>query len=113
MSPRATFGAGARLRAMAFSGGSYDDVARWLHNFLTSHAKREDPRAEVELEVGDEREGKSYGARLRLGGQVSDVIEFDYRTVADRRGELQWCRELADRTRQAVRDLGRSVVRRS
>jgi hypothetical protein len=98
---------------MAFSGGTYDDVARWLHNFLTSHAKREDPRAEVELDSGDEREGKSYGARLRLGEQVSDLIEFDYRTVADHRGELQWCRDLAERTRQAVRDLGRSVARPS
>lgn len=98
---------------MTFSGGSYDDVARWLQNFLTSHAKREDPRAEVELDTGDEREGKSYGARLRLGEHVSDLIEFDYRTVADHRGELQWCRDLAERTRQAVRDLGRSVVRPS
>jgi len=98
---------------MAFSGGSYDDVARWLHNFLTSHAKRENFRAEVELEHGDEREGKSYGARFRLGSQVSDVIEFDYQAVADHRGELEWCRDLADRTRQAVRDLGRSVARPS
>ena len=99
--------------AMAFSGGSYGDVERWLHNFLTSHAKRENPRAEVKLEVGDEREGKSYGARIRLGGHVSDVIEFDYGTVAEHRGELQWCRDLAERTRQAVRDLGRSVARPS
>jgi hypothetical protein len=98
---------------MAFSGGSYDDVARWLHNFLTSHAKRENFRAEVGLESGDEREGKSYGARVRLGEQLSEVIEFDYRTVADHRGELQWCRDLAERTRQAVRDLGRSVARPS
>ena len=98
---------------MAFSGGSYDDVARWLHNFLTSHAKRENLHAEVELESGDEREEKSYGARVRVGGHVSDTIEFDYRTVADHRGELQWCRDLAERTRQAVRDLGRSVARPS
>ncbi len=96
---------------MTFSGGSYEEVARWLHNFMISHAKREDPRAEVELDSGDEREGKSYGARVRLGEHVSDVIEFDYRTVADHRGELQWCRDLAVRTRQAVRDLGRSVAR--
>ena len=96
---------------MAFSGGSYDDVARWVQNFLTSHAKREDPRAEVELESGDNREGKSYGARIRLGEHVSELIEFEYRTVADRRGELQWCRDLAERTRHIVRDLGRSVVR--
>ena len=98
---------------MAFSGGSYDDVARWLHNFLTSHAKRENLHAEVELESGDEREGKSYAARFRLGDRVSDPIDFDFRTVADHRGELQWCRDLAERTRQAVRDLGRSVTRSS
>ena len=98
---------------MAFSGGSYGDVERWLHNFLTSHAKREHLRAEVELESGDEREGKSYGARFRLADHFSDVIEFDYRTVAEHRGELQWCRDLAERTRQAVKDLGRSVARTS
>jgi hypothetical protein len=98
---------------MAFSGGSYGDVARWVHNFLTSHAKRENFKAEVELEHGDEREGKSYGARIRVGEQVSDVVELDYRTVAQHRGELSWCRELAERTRQIVRDLGRSVARTS
>jgi hypothetical protein len=98
---------------MAFSGGSYDDVARWLHNFLTSHAKREEFKAEVELATGDEREGKSYGARIRLGEHLSDVIEFDYRTVADHRGELQWCCELAERTRRLVRNLSRSVARPS
>jgi hypothetical protein len=96
---------------MTFSGGSYEEVARWLHNFLTGHAKRENVHAEVELESGDEREGKSYGARFRLGEHVSDLVESDYRIVADHRGELQWCRDLAERTRQAVRDLGRSVAR--
>jgi hypothetical protein len=95
---------------MAFSGGSYDDVARWLHNFLTSHAKREALRAEVDLDSGDEREGKSYAARVRIGDAASDLLEFDYRTVADHRGELAWCRDLAERIRQAVRDLGRSAV---
>jgi hypothetical protein len=95
---------------MAFSGGSYEEVARWVRNFLTSHAKRENFKAEVEVDDGDEREGKSYGARVRVGGAVSDVIELAYRTVADRREELQWCRELAERIRQAVRDLGRSVA---
>ena len=98
---------------MAFSGGSYEEVERWLRNFLTSHAKRERFRAEVDVDAGEEREGKNYGVRIRLGDYVTDVIEFEYRTVADRRGELQWCRELADRTRQAVRDLGRSAVRPS
>ena len=96
---------------MSFAGGSYEEAARWLHNFLTSHAKREDVHAEVEFESGGEREEKTYGARFRLGGEVSDLIELDYRTVADHRGELQWCRDLAERTRQAVRALGRSAVR--
>jgi hypothetical protein len=98
---------------MAFSGGSYGDVARWLENFLTSHAKREQLRAEVELESGDDREGKSYAARFRLGEILSEPIEYDYRTVAEHRGELAWCRQLADRTRQVVRDLARSVARPS
>ena len=98
---------------MSFSGGSYEDVARWLHNFLTSHAKREQFKAEVELESGDEREGKSYGARVRLAEHLSDAVEFDYRTVAEHRGELQWCQDLAERTRRVVRDLARSVGRPS
>lgn len=98
---------------MAFSGGSYGDVERWLRNFLTSHAKRERFRAEVDVDAGDEREAKSYGVRIRLGEHMSDLIEFDYQTVADRRGELQWCRELAERTRQVVRDFDRSAVRPS
>jgi hypothetical protein len=96
-----------------FSGGSYDDVARWLHNFATSHAKRENLHAEVELESDDEREGKSYGVQIRLGDHVSELTEFDYKTVADHRGELQWCRELAERVRHIVRDLARSVARPS
>ena len=86
-----------------FSGGSYHEVARWLWNFLTSHAKRVDPRLEVELEAGDEREGKSYGARLRFGRLVSPVMEFDYREVADNRGSLAWCSALAERTREFAR----------
>ena len=98
---------------MGFSGGSYEDVARWLGNFLLSHAKREHLRVEVELESGDEREGKSYGARFRIGEIVSDPVEYDYRTVAEHRGELAWCRDLAERTRLLVRDLARSVVRSS
>lgn len=89
---------------MAFSGGSYDEVARWLWNFLTSHAKREHPRVEVVLDHGDEREGKSYGAQLRLDGRVTPMIEFDYADVAAYRGGLEWCRALADRTRQLVRE---------
>ena len=52
-----------------FSGGTYHEVERWLWNFLTSHAKRVNPRVEVALEAGDARAGQSYGARLELGAQ--------------------------------------------
>ena len=88
-----------------FSGGSYHEVARWLWNFLTAHAKRVDPRFEVELESGDEREGKSYGARLRLGRQVSPVVEFDSREVADNRGGVAWCAALAERAQALARGV--------
>lgn len=88
-----------------FSGGSYEEVARWLRNFLTSHAKRENPRAEVTLEAGGDREGASYGARVRLGGRVSALIVLEYPDVATNRGSLQWCAGLAARAREVVRDV--------
>ena len=88
-----------------FSGGTYDEVARWLQNILTSHAKREDVHVEVELDVGDERQGKSYGARLRLGARLTPLVEFDFQEVAQNRGSLAWCAGLAERTRAAVREL--------
>jgi len=88
-----------------FSGGSYAEVARWLRIFLTSHAKREDPRLEVELEEGDRREGASYGARLRLASRRSVPLEFAYPEVAASRGSLAWCATMADRVRAAARDL--------
>jgi len=88
-----------------FSGGSYEEVARWLHNFLLSHAKRENPRVEVELDSADEREGKSYAARLRLGEKLSRQVEFDYKEVADNRGSLAWGRAMAERTRALAREL--------
>lgn len=88
-----------------FAGGSYGDVARWLRNFLRSHAKREDPRVEVVLDAGDGREGLSYAARLRLGEQLSPPVELDYKEVADNRGGLAWCTALAQRTREQARAL--------
>ena len=88
-----------------FSGGSYEDVARWLRNFLVSHAKREDPRVEVVFEAGDQREGASYAARLRLGERLSPPLEFDYKEVADNRGALVWCAALAQRIREQARGL--------
>ncbi len=88
-----------------FSGGSYDEVARWLRVFLTSHAKREHPRVEVVLDEDDALQGRAYRAWLRLGDRVSGVIDLDYKDVADHRGELAWCAALAARTRGVVRDL--------
>jgi hypothetical protein len=89
-----------------FSGGSYHDVARWLRNFLTAHAKRVDPRIEVELDADDERESHSYGARMRLGLRLGPLVELDFRDVAANRGSLVWCATLAERTKEWARELG-------
>ncbi len=88
-----------------FSGGTYEEVGRWLWNFLASHAKREDPRAEVLLDTHDAGEGGSYEVRFRLGSHLSTVREFDYREVAETRGNLVWCRALADKARAQVAAL--------
>jgi len=88
-----------------FSGGSYEEVARWLENFLISHAKRENVHAEIELDAGETREGISYAARVRLDGRTTPPIELDYAEVADKRGSLAWCAALAARIRAVVRDL--------
>ena len=88
-----------------FSGGSYEEVARWLHMFLTSHAKREDPRVEVQVDAKGAREGVSYGARLVFEDRTSEVMEFEYRDVAAHRGSLDWCAALARRVRDRARSL--------
>ena len=78
-------------------------MARWLRNFLTSHAKREHPRIEVTFDADGEREGTSYAATLTLGGGSTPPMEFDFREVADHRGNLAWCSALAERTRALAR----------
>ncbi len=88
-----------------FSGGSYEDVERWLKMFLNSHAKREDPRVEAALDDDDARQGRSYGAWLRFGPHSTGLMEFDYQEVAQHRGELAWCAALAERVRQQARQL--------
>lgn len=88
-----------------FSGGSYEEVTRWLKMFLNSHAKREHPRIEAVLEEDEARERVSYAARLRLGERVSSLLEFDYKDVAAQRGELAWCADLAQRVRREARAL--------
>ncbi len=88
-----------------FSGGTYEEVARWLRNFLAAHAKRVDPRVEAELDTEGEREGKSYAARLRLSRQLGPLIEFQVREVAGNRGSLAWCAALAERVKGLAREL--------
>jgi hypothetical protein len=88
-----------------FSGGSYDEVARWLRVFLNSHAKREHPRVEVVLDEDDTLRGRAYRARLRFGDRMSEPMELDFREVADHRGELAWCAALAARARAQARSL--------
>jgi hypothetical protein len=88
-----------------FSGGSYDEVFRWLKNFLTSHAKREALRAEVVFDEDDALDGRAYRARLHVGERVSEPMEFDYTDVATHRGELAWCSALAQRTRAQVKAI--------
>jgi hypothetical protein len=88
-----------------FSGGSYDEVARWLHVFFTSHAKREHPRIEVMFDGDETLRGRAYRARLRFGDRLSESLELDFQDVADHRGTLAWCAALAARTRALARSL--------
>ena len=93
-----------------FSGGDYDDVARWLRNFVTSHAKRESLRAEAVVEAEEPR----YAVRLRLGEALyppvgEAPIELSYDEVARNRGQLAWCRALAERIRALVHESSRAT----
>lgn len=95
---------------MTFAGGEYEDVARWLANFALSHAKHESPRVEVIVDAEGEREGRSYGVRLRLGERVAPAasepaLELPYAEVAASRGSLAWCAALAVRIRMLARRL--------
>jgi hypothetical protein len=80
-----------------FSGGDYEEVARWLRNFVLAHAKRENLRVEAVVETEGPREGQSYGVRLRLGEGL--------RPAAQNRGSLAWCSGLADRVRSLAREF--------
>jgi hypothetical protein len=87
-----------------FSGGDYHEVARWLENFATSHAKREDLRAECALDTEGPRDGASYGLRVRVGERLSSEIELPFAEVASNRGSLAWCQAQAERVRGLVRE---------
>jgi len=93
-----------------FSGGDYGEVARWLANFVTSHAKRESPRVEAIVEAEGERENLSYGVRLRLGKRMlpppgASPLELDFAAVSAHRGDLAWGDALARRVRELARRL--------
>lgn len=87
-----------------FAGGDYEDVARWLTNFVQSHAKREHSRAEAVVEAAGPREGKSYGVRVKLGASLAPPsseapLELAFTEVAAGRGNLAWCQAIAARVR--------------
>jgi hypothetical protein len=93
-----------------FSGGDYGEVARWLANFVMSHAKRESPRVEAVVEAAGERENRSYGVRLRLGAwglppSGAPPLELDFADVSSHRGDMAWCDALARRVRELARRL--------
>lgn len=87
-----------------FSGGDYEEVGRWLWNFVGAHAKRENVRVEPVVDTAGPREGASYGVRLRLGERVLPAtdqapLELAYADVAAGKGKLEWCTALAGRVR--------------
>ena len=93
-----------------FSGGDYEEVARWLHNFVRAHAKRENLRVEAVVETEGPREGQSYGVRLRLGEALrpappAPAVELGFPEVAQNRGSLAWCSGLAARVRALAREF--------
>ena len=90
-----------------FSGGDYHEVARWLENFGTSHAKRENLRAECALDTEGVREGTSFGLSVRVGERRSSEIDLAFGDVAAGRGSMAWCQALADRVRGLVGEVGR------
>jgi len=93
-----------------FSGGDYAEVARWLQNFVTSHAKRENPHVEALVDAEGPREGQSYGVRLELRHSLNPPsdrapLELTFAEVAANRGDLHWCQTLAARVRESAREL--------
>jgi hypothetical protein len=87
-----------------FSGGDYQEVARWLQLFATSHAQRESPRVEAVVEEDDAHRA-AYRVRVILGDRSSPVLEVDAAEAAGNRGGLAWCHRLASRIRGLARAL--------
>jgi hypothetical protein len=96
-----------------FSGGDYEEVRRWLTNFVLSHARREALGTEAIVEAEGPREGKSYGIRLRLGDRVlpppgAPPLEVSFEETRDQRGAMAWCQALAARVRALARELAQA-----
>jgi hypothetical protein len=88
----------------------YNETGHWLEGFVRSHAKLENPRIEVILDIAGAREGRTYGVRLTLDGRVypppgSPPLELEFRAVAEGRTRFAWCAALAERIRTAAREL--------
>jgi hypothetical protein len=99
-----------------FGGGDYPEVARWVRNFVTAHAKRENLRVEAVVDCEGPREGRSFGVRLRLGAELAPApsgspLELDFAEVAQHRGSLAWCNGLAERVRALARELSPAGAR--
>jgi hypothetical protein len=98
----------------------YLEIGRWLRNAVASHAKREDPRIEVELLADERRAGQSYGVRLALAGLShpgpgEPPMELAYADVVQGRTRFAWCEALSRRVRDAggrLAALTRSAGRR-
>jgi hypothetical protein len=93
-----------------FSGGDYAEVGRWLENFATSHAKRENPRVEAAIDMGGPRQGRTYGIRLALGSRVlppadRPPLELSFAEAARERGGMAWCQTWGDRIAAMGREL--------
>src|SRR5260370_40474348 len=93
-----------------FSGGEYEEVARWLRNFVASHAKRENLGAEPVVDTEGPREGQSYGARLRVAAGFypkphAPPLELGFPEAAHNRVSLACCAAVAARVRPPAREL--------
>ncbi len=92
----------------------YAEVGRWLAEFATSHAKRENVRVEVHVDMTGPREGRSYGLRLALGARTAPAaelpaLEFAYGEVREGRTRFAWCAALAERVQAVAREFSAGV----
>lgn len=88
----------------------YEELGRWLREFANMHAKKESPRVEALVEMEGEREGTSYGLRLRHGTHFAPPLgeapmEFQMAEVAANHRAFAWCAQQANVLREVARGL--------